>query len=360
MSRSDSVGDVAQLVEQGIHKPRVTGSSPVVAMIPASTPVAGGFFNGCIGCTGCSAADSRDDAPWAGLAGITGVDCVDDGLLTRFSAGQRSLSESPTMRIVIDIMIGLMVVAAISGGLYLYHTSAQSEQQIDAVRDALAQLEKQAAYHTAVQSAMADQDVMLVHIDKRWFGEDVPVNVLLEGDRPWIDLAPPGDLGVHPPDPVVYSESQASFWYNPTTGTFRARVAPAASEATTLALYNKVNGSVLNVFDVIPDTSRTPVAHTADKTPARQYASMANKTWSEATAEKEELATDLLTAEPTVDHDEQAVQVVEPFGHDFDQPADDSRRLIDAEKGSSEAEEADSKNSTRPTLQNLAGNQRSD
>ena len=87
---------------------------------------------------------------------------------------------------------------------------------------------------------------------------------------------------------------------------------------------------------------------------------MANKTWSEATAEKEELATDLLTAEPTVDHDEQAVQVVEPFGHDFDQPADDSRRLIDAEKGSSEVVEADSKNSTRPTLQNLAGNQRSD
>jgi len=201
------------------------------------------------------------------------------------------------MRIVIDIMIGLMVVAVLATGVYLYNSRAQGEQTVQAVRSSLARLEQQAAYHTTVQSAMAGRDVLLVHIDQRWFGEDVPTNPLLDANRPWIDLAPPGDVGQHPPDPVIYDEHQASFWYNPTTGTFRARVAPAASEAATLTLYNQVNTTALTGFAEIPDTSRQPIAHTPGKTPARQYASMANKTWSETPDEREELATDLIEAE---------------------------------------------------------------
>ena len=208
------------------------------------------------------------------------------------------------MRIVIDIMIGSMLVAVVAGGLYLYNNRAQGEREVEAVQSALVQLEKQAAYHTTVQSAMAERYVLLVHIHEEWFGEDVPTNVLLEGDHPWIDLAPPGDLGEHPPDPVVYSEDQAGFWYNPTTGTFRARVSPAASEALTLALYNEVNGTALGAFDVIPDTSRQPLAHTPGKTPAKQYASMANKTWSETRLEGDLPETDLIKAEPEGDHRE--------------------------------------------------------
>ena len=233
MSRSDSVGDVAQLRQSS--QPRVTGSG-CRRRGPASTPVAGGFY-GCIGCTGCSAADSRDDAPWAGLAGITGVDCVDDGLVGGFCRSA-FLSESPTVRIVIDIMIGLMVVAAISGEHISILAAERATNRCGA--RAAAQLEKQAAYHTAVQSAMADQDVMLVHIDKRWFGEDVPVNVLLEGDRPWIDLAP-GDLGVHPPDPVVYSESeqllvQPDDRHVPGTGRILLRARPQRWRHTTKSM----------------------------------------------------------------------------------------------------------------------------
>ncbi|MEO0475444.1 MAG: hypothetical protein AAF085_05635, partial [Planctomycetota bacterium] len=188
----------------------------------------------------------------------------------------------------------------VAGGLYLYNNRAQGEREVQTVQAALAQLDKQAAYHTTVQSAMAGRDVLLVHIHEQWFGEDVPANVLLEGERPWIDLAPPGDLGEHPPDPVVTGQDQAGFWYNPTTGTFRARVSPAASEALTLALYNEVNGTALGAFDVIPDTSRQPLAHTPGKTPAKQYASMANKTWSEARVDDALPETDLITADAPV------------------------------------------------------------
>lgn len=186
------------------------------------------------------------------------------------------------MRIVIDIMIGLMLVGAVTGGLYIYNSQAQGERDIESVHAALQQLQEQATYHRTVQSAMADRDVMLVHVHAQWFGEDVPTNLLLKGDRPWIDLAPPGDLSDHPPDPVAHSQSQASFWYNPTTSIFRARVSPASSEAQTLALYNRVNDSGLAGFEQIPDPSRQPLAHTPGKTPIKQYASMANKTWSQA------------------------------------------------------------------------------
>lgn len=200
------------------------------------------------------------------------------------------------MRIVIDIMIGLMLVAAVTGGLYLYNIRAQGERDIESVRVALQQLQEQATYHRTVQSAIEDRDVLLVHVHAQWFGENVPTNVLVFGDRPWIDIAPPGDLGDHPPDPVAQSATQASFWYNPTTGIFRARVSPASSEAQTLALYNNVNGTDLSAFEQIPDPSRKPLAHSPGKTPSKQYASMANKTWSE-TKKKHPPAINLLQDE---------------------------------------------------------------
>ena len=221
------------------------------------------------------------------------------------------------MRIVIDIMIGLMVVSVIVGGVYLYTGRAQEENQVDAVRTALAQLEKQADYNRTVQSAMADRDVLLVHIHEQWFGEDVPANALLDGDRPWIDLAPPGDLGEHPPDPVASSEGQAGFWYNPTTGVFRARVRPASSEAQTLALYNQVNGTALPGFEQIPDPSRQPLAHVPGKTPAKQYASMANKTWSEPVTQ-EPLATDLIEEAISADPDSSLVESAPQVSPDID------------------------------------------
>jgi hypothetical protein len=257
------------------------------------------------------------------------------------------------MRIIIDIMIGLMVVAVLATGLYLYNTRAQDELAVQTVREALLQFEKQAAYHTTVQSAMADQDVLLVHIDERWFGEDVPTNALLTGQRPWIDLAPPGDVGQHPPDPVAYSEDQASFWYNPTTGMFRARVAPAASEAMTLALYNEVNGTALPGFDVIPDTSRQPIAHTPDKTPARHYASMANKTWSEAPAKEEALATDLIEAEAQQAQRERSAASGDPTSPDTELAQNDLTAWQDSESAPEKEADDDSAPEGRRTLRGL-------
>ncbi len=293
-----------------------------------------------------------------GLVGIGACYWVDEVVLTfactRCVAGVCVTLKGLAMRIVIDIMIGLMLVAVVAGGLYLYNSRQHRARQAEAVRGALQQLQEQAAYHTAVESAMAGRDVLLVHLHREWFGEHVPTNVLLEGDRPWIDLAPPGDLGEHPPDPVVSSELQAGFWYNPTTGTFRARVAPASSEALTLALYNDINGSALSGFDVIPDTSRQPLAHVLGQTPARQYAAMANKTWSEPVVEQGAPATDLITAKQprsdttsTADSTSQVNQVIAPI---LKKPA----QSVVADEPALVAVDADLDVEARPTLQKLS------
>lgn len=255
------------------------------------------------------------------------------------------------MRIVIDIMIGLMVVSVIAGGVYLYNSRAQEENKVDAVRTALEQLEQQSDYHHTVQSAMAQRDVLLVHIHEQWFGEDVPTNVLLDGDRPWIDLAPPGDLGEHPPDPVASSEQQAGFWYNPTTGVFRARVRPAASEAQTLAMYNEVNGTALLGFEQIPDSSRQPLAHVQGKTPAKQYASMANKTWSEPVTQ-DPLETDLIEAPALTDPDPSPVLVVfEPeVNHKIHEVATEQVNLENVQNFDLNPVEVVSEPNKRPTL----------
>jgi|GEM_PF-2007251 len=185
------------------------------------------------------------------------------------------------MRVLIDILIGLMVIAVVAGGVVLYHSQRQDEQDIVAVQQALGRLSEQAAYHNAVQSAMAGHDTLLVHMSESWFGDKLPLNVLVSEGHPWIDLAPPGDLGTHPPDPVITSQTQAGFWYNPTLGIFRARVTPGLNEVETLSLYNQINDTSLEVFEQIPDPARTPIAHVPGTTPAQQYATMANRTWSE-------------------------------------------------------------------------------
>ncbi|MGB0768258.1 MAG: hypothetical protein ACPGYV_11170 [Phycisphaeraceae bacterium] len=200
------------------------------------------------------------------------------------------------MRSVIDGLIALMLFAVIAGGFVLYYHSQQDERDVAAVQKALDRLHEQAAYHTAVESAMTGRDTLLVHLRAEWFGDRVPTNVLLDDRHPWIDLAPPGDMGVHPPDPVASGRHQAGFWYNPTTGVFRARVSPGPSESQTLSRYNLINGTSLSAFEQIPDPSRTPVAHAPGTTPARQYAAMANRTWSEP-AEEDKLVEAIVAVE---------------------------------------------------------------
>jgi len=179
------------------------------------------------------------------------------------------------MRLVIDSLIVIMLLAVLGGVVILHKNRKQGERELAQTQQALSALHAQTAYQSTVKSAMAGHEQVLVYIEPAWFGEQMPENQLVRGDRPWLDLAPPGDVGEHPPDPIILNDQQAAFWYNPTLGVFRARVEPQLSEAKTLELYNQVNTCQLLAFDVVPSADRRPMAHVPDQAPSRHYASLA-------------------------------------------------------------------------------------
>lgn len=215
-----------------------------------------------------------------------------------------------------------MVLGVIGGVLYLNRQEEQADEETASVMHALAQLHEQTKHQTAIATAIAGRDIVVAEVMPGWFPDGLPINVLAGPDQPWIDLAPPGDHGMHPPDPIVTGPTQAGFWYNPTTGVFRARVQPQISEAETLALYNRINASALDALEEAPDPAREPLAYTPGITPTTSYASPAAE-WVETAGTAElERPTGIVTTHsdtPAIAPVEQ-IDLDEVEVYDLDQP----------------------------------------
>jgi hypothetical protein len=106
-----------------------------------------------------------------------------------------------------------------------------------------------------------------------WFGEQPPVNYVVNGSRPWIDVAPPDDLSDHPPDPIIVSDDQAAFWYNPNTGVFRARIEQQFTDGRSLGSYTTINDASLARLPFDPNPKRQPLAMRLVPTGSTQHAS---------------------------------------------------------------------------------------
>lgn len=168
------------------------------------------------------------------------------------------------MRLLIDTLIALMAVGLLGGVLWTRSGEADVQKNINDVREALEELRTTAAYHGALGHLSNSPAGYPVHMRPEWFPEPRPVNALLSEQQPWIDLAPPGDHAIHPPDPVATREHQAGFWYNPNVGAFRARVPADGSATRRLELYNRVNHA---------DLAALPQSENADRTPQAYYPS---------------------------------------------------------------------------------------
>jgi hypothetical protein len=173
------------------------------------------------------------------------------------------------MRLLIDSIIAFMLVGLLVGVMIHHRQESAELNEVQAVHRSLGRLHEAATLHRVLDAEGDARRGYLRIVKPQWFGRDLPVNVLLGRDHPWIDVAPPGDLAEHPPDPVADASDQAGFWYNPGRGIFRARVMRQVSERETLALYNRVNGCALGSIVPDPDPARQPVALTpADATTA--------------------------------------------------------------------------------------------
>jgi hypothetical protein len=165
------------------------------------------------------------------------------------------------MRLLIDTLIALMAVGLLGGVLWTRSGEADVQKNIDNVREALEELRITAAYHGALGHLSNSPAGYPVHMMPEWFPEPRPANALLSEQHPWIDLAPPGDHAIHPPDPVAFRKHQAGFWYNPNLGVFRARVPADGSDASRLELYNRINHADLAALPQSENGDRTPQAY---------------------------------------------------------------------------------------------------
>ncbi len=164
------------------------------------------------------------------------------------------------MRLMIDTLIAAMLVGILAGVMLHYRAEAREVESMRTVQQSLNRLHELMKYHKALDEARTGTINKSIMVSPLWFEGNLPENPLVPGRHPWMDIAPAGDQGAHPPDPVIRAGHQAAFWYNPTLGVFRARVAPQYTDDATLELYNKINLSPLYALPSGSDTARTPKA----------------------------------------------------------------------------------------------------
>lgn len=163
------------------------------------------------------------------------------------------------MRLIIDTLIALLLACILAGVLIHYRQQQWEMYAQQQVHQSLARLHEQAIYRGAMAEVPLSKTGFPLAILPTWFGSDLPQNLMAPGRNPWLDIAPEGDRCDQPPDPVVTSDDQACFWYNPQRGIFRARVQPQSNDEETLRLYNKINGTALKALPRVVDASRRPV-----------------------------------------------------------------------------------------------------
>ncbi|MEM1444776.1 MAG: hypothetical protein AAGF84_01870 [Planctomycetota bacterium] len=243
------------------------------------------------------------------------------------------------MRLLIDSLVALAVIAVVGVFFLQQRSGEQMLAQEQQVRANLELLHERTALHGALRwGQMLDKNErpltqFPIEVLPEWFGGAKPGNVIAAidqegGERPWLDIAPTGDMSEHPPDPVIVRPGQAGLWYNPNTGVFRARTPLEAGDALTLARYNRLNATSLAALTRDTDPTRQPLAYTPGKTPGSALAH-----GGESADAVQEVDVDAMFAPATFE-----------FDFDWDQPAD---ARVTSE---SEQEESISDAASRPSL----------
>ncbi len=190
------------------------------------------------------------------------------------------------MRFILEALVVLGLIALVGVFFFQQRTGQQDLDRESLVRDELRLLYERTSYHAALEfSETIDNNEyptteFPVQIDPAWFGGRQPGNVLADEGHPWIDVAPPGDMALHPPDPVLLREDQAGVWYNPNNGIFRARTPADAGDELTLARYNRINSTELAALPRDGDATRRPLAYVPGHAPGSALASRERSTTS--------------------------------------------------------------------------------
>ena len=82
----------------------------------------------------------------------------------------------------------------------------------------------------------------ILRVDPKWFSP-LPQNAwFTSAEQPWIEIAPESVGRRQDPSEIsITHPSQAAWWFNPNSGSLRARVPDLTSRNATRALYDLVN-----------------------------------------------------------------------------------------------------------------------
>lgn len=151
------------------------------------------------------------------------------------------------MRLLIDILTALTLACLISGVLFFSRQRDAEAEAYDELRAAVEQIQRQVVVHAALEQVARTPQGYPERIDPEWFEGELPVNALLNGEHPWLEIASAAELADdHPRIRVADRPDLAGFWYNPRSGVVRARVPQRLSDKATLEVYNLVNDSDLD------------------------------------------------------------------------------------------------------------------
>lgn len=153
------------------------------------------------------------------------------------------------MRLLLDILAALMIMCILAGVVMIKREESNEASQQELVHQELRRFQTQIMLQTALIENETSVREHPVSVDPAWFKGNLPRNYLLGSEHPWCEVAGDDQRHLqHPIDRTAASRETAGFWYNPNTGSVRARVPVGISDARALELYNYLNDSTLETL----------------------------------------------------------------------------------------------------------------
>ena len=153
------------------------------------------------------------------------------------------------MRRIVDI-VAVLTVLAIAAAWWMTRDTSTVDDSLNNARLEVDRIRAVVLLRSQSDKFLLNNQGWPGSIDPSWFGIDLPLNPLVDADRPWLEVAAPEQSGWEHPRPIfVVDRSSAMFWYNPALGIVRARVAMGATDQETVRVYNRVNKTSLTSID---------------------------------------------------------------------------------------------------------------
>lgn len=152
------------------------------------------------------------------------------------------------MRLLIDAIMVIMLTGVLTGVLVYQYAEQHRVDRIEAVQRAMRAIESESLYRAALGEVDATPRGFAREVRAAWF-EHLPQNLFIDDREPlphWLEhITDETRRNMDNPRQIVADEQHPPFWYNPYSGTVRARVPMQFSRRATVELYNLINDTAL-------------------------------------------------------------------------------------------------------------------